>query len=86
MIFKVFNEYKYLRKNILRPFDDSKPLEYLSEKNDSSLIVFGSSSKKRPYSLIMGRTFDKEMIDMFEFGIENVKFMEDFKVIIKHLL
>jgi hypothetical protein len=26
------------------------------------------------------------MIDMFEFGIENVKFMEDFKVIIKHLL
>lgn len=69
-----------IRKNILRPFDDAKPLEYLSEKNDASLIVFGSSSKKRPYSLIMGRCFDNEMIDMFEFGIEDIKFMEDFKV------
>lgn len=67
------------KKNILRPFDDAKPLEYLGEKNDASLVMFGSSSKKRPYSLIMGRTFNSEMIDMFEFGIEAVKFMEDFK-------
>jgi len=55
----------------------------LSEKNDASLIMFGCSSKKRPNSLIMARTFDKEIIDMFEFGIEAVKFMQDFKVMIK---
>jgi len=67
------------KKNILRPFDDSKPLEYLSEKNDASLIMFGCSSKKRPNSLILGRTFDNEIIDMFEFGIDSLKFMEDFK-------
>lgn len=67
------------KKNILRPFDDAKPLEYLGEKNDASLVMFGSSSKKRPCSLIMGRSFDHEMIDMFEFGIKDVKFMEEFK-------
>lgn len=67
------------KKNILRPFDDSKPLEYLSEKNDSSLIMFGSSSKKRPNSLTMARTFDNEIIDMFEFEIEVAKMMDQFK-------
>lgn len=67
------------KKNILRPFDDAKPLEYLSEKNDASLLLFGCSSKKRPNSLIMARTFDKEIIDMFEFGLESAKFMAEFK-------
>lgn len=67
------------KKNILRPFDDAKPLEYLSEKNDSSLFMFGCSSKKRPNSLIMGRTFDNEVIDMFEFEIEAAKMMDQFK-------
>lgn len=67
------------KKNILRPFDDAKPLEYLSEKNDASLIMFGCSSKKRPNSLIMARTFDHEVIDMFEFGISASKFMDEFK-------
>jgi ribosome production factor 2 len=42
--------------------------------------MFGFSSKKRPNSLILGRTFDNEIIDMFEFNIEKLKFMEDFKV------
>ena len=42
--------------------------------------MFGSSSKKRPNSLVIGRTFDHEVTDMFEWGIENHKFMEDFKV------
>jgi len=59
--------------------------EYLSEKNDASLILFGCSSKKRPNSLIMARTFDKEIIDMFEFGLESVKFMDEFKVIFVRL-
>ncbi len=43
--------------------------------------MFGCTSKKRPNTLIMGRTFDNEIIDMFEFGVEKVKFMEEFKVI-----
>lgn len=67
------------KKNILRPFDDSKPLEYLCTKSDSSLFMFGFSSKKRPNSLIIGRTFDGEVMDMFEMSIENMKLMEDFK-------
>lgn len=78
-VLKKPNSMMLSKKNILRPFDDSKPLEYLCEKNDSSLIMFGSSSKKRPNSLIVGRTFDNEVIDMFEFGIEALKFMDHFK-------
>ena len=42
--------------------------------------MFGCSSKKRPNTLIMARTFDSEIIDMFEFGVESAKFMEEFKV------
>lgn len=42
--------------------------------------MFGFSSKKRPNSLIIGRTFDNEAIDMFELNIEGLKLMEDFKV------
>lgn len=41
--------------------------------------MFGCSSKKRPNSLIMGRTFDNEIIDMFEFEIEAAKMMDQFK-------
>jgi len=59
--------------------------EYLCKKNDSSLFMFGFSSKKRPNSLIIGRTFDNEIIDMFELNIEGLSFMEDFKVKIQKI-
>ena len=42
--------------------------------------MFGFNSKKRPNSLIMGRFFDNQVTDMFEFGMENFISMEDFKV------
>ncbi|RNA44375.1 ribosome production factor 2 -like protein [Brachionus plicatilis] len=67
------------KKNILRPFDDSNPLEYLAQKNDHSLFMFGFDSKKRPDSLIIGRMFNNQVLDMFEFGIEKFISMEDFK-------
>jgi ribosome production factor 2 len=54
--------------------------EFLSKKNDHSLFLFGFSSKKRPNSLVMGRMFDYQVMDMFEFGIHDFKPMEDFKV------
>lgn len=67
------------KKNILRPFDDQNPLEYLCKKNDHSLFVFGFSSKKRPNSLVIGRTFDSQVLDMFELGIVGFKPMDEFK-------
>ena len=54
--------------------------EYLAKKNDHSLFMFGFDSKKRPNSLIVGRFFDNQVTDMFEFGMENFIPMEDFKV------
>jgi len=67
------------KKNILRPFEDVTPLEYLSQKNDHSLFMFGFSSKKRPNSLIIGRFFDYHVTDMFELSIEKLIPMQNFK-------
>jgi len=67
------------KKNILRPFEDDTTLEYLAKKNDHSLFMFGSNSKKRANNLVLGRLFDSNIMDMFEFGIEQFKPMEEFK-------
>ena len=42
--------------------------------------MFGFNSKKRPNSLIIGRTYDNQILDMFELGVESMKTMDDFKV------
>ncbi|ESO82697.1 hypothetical protein LOTGIDRAFT_229754 [Lottia gigantea] len=67
------------RKNVVRPFEDQSTLEYFSEKNDASLFLFGSHSKKRPNNLVLGRSFDHEIFDMVELGIDSFKSMFDFR-------
>lgn len=44
------------RKNEITPFDDGNSLEFLTSKNDCSLFVVGSHSKKRTNNLIMVRS------------------------------
>ena len=41
-------------------------LEFLANKNDCALVVFGSSNKKRPNCLTLVRVFDSRMLDMCE--------------------
>ena len=65
---------------MLKPFEDETSLEYLAQKTDHSLFAFGFNSKKRPNSLILGRTYDYHILDMFELTIEQMKTMDDFKV------
>lgn len=49
------------------------------EKNECALFMFGSSSKKRPGNLVLGRLFENELLDMVELGIKEYKSLQDFK-------
>lgn len=61
---------KFTKKNAIHPFEDASSLEFFSEKNDASLLVFGSSSKKRPHCLTLVRTFGHRILDMLELGLD----------------
>lgn len=73
------NSLMFHRKNILRPFEDQTSLEFFSQKADSSLLVFGSHSKKRPHNLVFGCFFDYHILDMFELGIDKFHPSSSFK-------
>jgi ribosome production factor 2 len=62
---------KFTKKNPIHPFDDATSLEFFSEKNDASLLVFGSTSKKRPHALTFIRTFAFKVYDMLELYLDN---------------
>eukprot|EP00993_Chasmostoma_nieuportense_P001293 NODE_2187_length_1256_cov_127.437555_g2079_i0.p1 GENE.NODE_2187_length_1256_cov_127.437555_g2079_i0~~NODE_2187_length_1256_cov_127.437555_g2079_i0.p1 ORF type:complete len:363 (-),score=107.21 NODE_2187_length_1256_cov_127.437555_g2079_i0:105-1193(-) len=57
------------KKNEWYPFETTKHLEFLTFKNDTSLFMFGSSQKKRPHSIVIGRMFDFQTLDMLELGV-----------------
>lgn len=61
---------KFTKKNAIHPFEDAASLEFFSEKNDASLLVFGSSQKKRPHTLTMIRTFGYKVLDMLELNLD----------------
>ena len=62
----------------MHPFDNVVPLESLAAREDCGLVCFGNHQKKRPDNLIIGRTYNGKMLDMFELGIYNFKSMELF--------
>ncbi|ODV61359.1 rRNA-binding ribosome biosynthesis protein RPF2 [Ascoidea rubescens DSM 1968] len=71
---------RFQKKNNIRPFEEESQLEFFSEKNDSSLLVFSSSNKKKPNNLTFIRTFNYKIYDMIELRIKNnFKFLMDFK-------
>lgn len=61
---------KFNKKNPIHPFEDPSSLEFFSEKNDASMMVFASHSKKRPHCLTVVRMFDWKVLDMLELLIE----------------
>mmetsp|Transcript_50351 Transcript_50351/g.81628 ORF Transcript_50351/g.81628 Transcript_50351/m.81628 type:complete len:334 (+) Transcript_50351:123-1124(+) len=68
----------FTRKHEEHPFQDTKRLEQLCNKFQHSIFAFGSSSKKRPCRLILGRLFDGNLLDMQEFNVEDFKSMTKF--------
>ncbi|KAK4145458.1 Brix domain-containing protein [Dichotomopilus funicola] len=65
---------RFQKKNPVHPFEDSSSLAFFSEKNDCSLLLFGSSNKKRPHTITFARTFDYKILDMLEFSIDGDSF------------
>jgi ribosome production factor 2 len=67
------------RDNPFHPFEDETGLEKFSSKFDTSLFAFGSHSKKRPNTLIFGRMYDYNVLDMIELRVENYMSSKEFK-------
>lgn len=71
---------RFTKKNNILPFEDSSSLEFLSEKNDCSLIVLSTNNKKRPNNLTFIRTFDYKIYDMIELqALNDYKLFQNFK-------
>jgi len=58
-------------------FEDASFVESIAQKYDCSLFSVGSTQKKRPHNLVIGRIFDNHILDMFEFGIEKYKSIKE---------
>lgn len=71
---------RFNRKNDIKPFEDFSNLEFLSEKNDSSILILSTNSKKRRNNLTFVRTFNYKIYDMIELSVlDNFKLLSDFK-------
>jgi ribosome production factor 2 len=69
---------KFHRRNDTRPFEDQGSIEFFSNKNDCSLMAFGSHQKKRPHNLVLGRFFDHQVLDLIELGVTNFKSIQEY--------
>ena len=68
------------KRNHLRPFEDPRDLEFFCQKNQSAFIIISSHSKKRPHNIVMARMYDHQLLDMIEWGVEDLQVMEQFQV------
>ena len=68
------------KNNMIVPFDDAgqQSLEFLTTKNDATVFAMASHNKKRPNNLVLGRTFDRRVLDMVEIGILQYRSLSDF--------
>ena len=65
---------------MIHPFEDASSLEFFAEKQDASLFVVGSHSKKRPNNLTFARMFDHKLLDMVELSVTSYKSCQEFNV------
>jgi ribosome production factor 2 len=72
---------KFTKKNQIHPFEDASSLEFFSEKNDASMIVFANHTKKRPHCLTIVRCFEYKVLDMLELYInpDTLRTLSQFK-------
>lgn len=70
----------FSRKNDIHPLEDASKVEILCSRNETPLFMCANHSKKRPNNLLIGRTYDNELLDLFEFEVKNFMQMQEFKV------
>ncbi|KAL2758829.1 hypothetical protein ACRALDRAFT_2040908 [Sodiomyces alcalophilus JCM 7366] len=58
------------KNNIASPFESVQSFEFFSEKNDASIFLFGTTSKKRPHMITLVRTFGHKVLDMLELHVD----------------
>ena len=75
---KNMNQMLMQRTHDILPMEDPSLIESQGVKYDCSLFMVGSTQKKRPDNLTLGRLFDGHVLDMFEVGVEQFKSTEDF--------
>jgi ribosome production factor 2 len=69
------------KKNPITVFDDfagQQSLEFLMTKNDCSVFAMATHNKKRPNNFVLGRTFDRQLLDTAELGVTYFKSMHDY--------
>ncbi|KAJ5802195.1 Ribosome production factor [Penicillium pulvis] len=61
------NSVLFHKKNAnVHPFENTESLEFMANKNECGLVVYGSSNKKRPNCLTLARIFSSQLLDMCE--------------------
>lgn len=50
----------------IHPFENADSIEFLANKNDCGVVVFGSTNKKRPNCVTLVRIFNEKVLDMCE--------------------
>jgi ribosome production factor 2 len=50
----------------IRPFENVESIEFLANKNECGIVVFGSSNKKRPNCLTLVRLYNAKVMEMCE--------------------
>ncbi|RAO72626.1 uncharacterized protein BHQ10_008638 [Talaromyces amestolkiae] len=50
----------------VHPFESTESIEFLADKNECGIVVYGSSNKKRPNCLTLARIYNKKVLEMFE--------------------
>ena len=62
-----------MKRNDIVPFEPTgiSSFEFLSQKNECSLFLFGQTLKKRKNSIVFGRLFTYQVTDMVEMSIEH---------------
>jgi ribosome production factor 2 len=68
------------KRNMFVPFETEgqRSLEFLTTKNDCALFMVGSTNKKRPNNLVVGRTFDRQVLDVVELAVLRYKGISDY--------